>query len=404
MFSSVAFARDSRKAPIGFNSIKLGPFQFKAGNRRLLTVPQVILFKSEENWWGSEEPIFQTAGVSYDRFPTSYLSDPTWVTAGYKVAWVPSNGVGTHSITLQQNDPAALKNMYDFAKAGGFLVVDMGDNDLSGSYIAPGPDGSPVGKPDDKFWTVAPCGKFGKITPAGVGHPIFNGIDPSVDNTFCWTNHGNLVDGPYALPATAKVLWTQTFDDGDKPIVAEYDVGSGHVFIDTVTKEFWMPNSPQVNKGLLNNILNYALSWSPSNPVDCTVTVDKINCGTPVSLKASIQTGSKYTPLSYTASVSLPVGCPVVSPTVVGLTLCEKCDSTVPKVQTSYNCHVTPVGNLFNISKTTPGAYVSWKVNAGGVTKTCGVCTYKTGGSKVVCQSPWTPGAHPTCPDNIVVP
>jgi hypothetical protein len=358
-----------------------------------------ILFKSEQSGWGDEEPVFKANGVTYDLFPIEYLSNPKWVTAGYKIAWIPSNANGNHDLTVQQNKPEALKNMYNFAKAGGFLVVDMADNDGQGSYIAPGPDGKAVGGPSDeeqhKFWTKLPCTNFGTITPIGVGHPIFKGLNTSTSNA-CWTNHGNLFNAQYPLPPYAHVLWTQTFDDGPKPIVAEYDIGKGHVFVDTLTKEYWLSNSGSPNKRLLSNILNYATFWVNN----CKVYPSKIKCGTPASLVDSIQTGSTYTPRSYKASVCLPVGCPSVYAKAVGLTLCEKCDNAVPKVQPSYNCQVSPAGSLFNVKKTTPGAYVSWKVTAGGVDKTCGVCMIKTGGSKVVCRTPWTPGTHPKCPNN----
>jgi hypothetical protein len=362
--------------------------------------PRLILFKSEDSSWGNEEPVFKANGVSYDRFPVSHLTDPSWVTAGYKIAWIPSNANGNHDLTVQENDPLAVKNMYDFVKAGGFLVVDMADNDGQGSYIAPGPDGKPVGGPSDeekhKFWNNLPCENFGTITPIGLGHPIFKGLDTSTSNA-CWTNHGNLFDGQYPLPASAHVLWTQTFDDGPKPIVAEYDIGKGHVFVDTLTKEYWLTNSGKPNERLLSNILNYAVFWAKN----CHVYPSRIHCGTPPSFVDSIQTGSTYTPRSYATTVSLPTGCPSVVAKVDGLTLCEKCDNTVPKVQPSYNCQVKVAGNLFNIAKTTPGAHVSWKVTAGGVDKLCGVCMIKIGSAKKVCQSAWTPGTHANCPDNI---
>ncbi len=360
----------------------------RIGGRKILEdTSKVILFKSYEHWWGDEETVLQNLGISYDRYPFSYLTEPQWVTHGYELAILSSDDNGDPEVLTQQTSSASLQNMYNFGRYGGVLLVNMADNNDLGSFIAPGPDGEPVGNPDKKFWNNLECTNFGTATVDGMQTSIFDGIDKS-SSYACWTNHGNLQDAQYPLPQTSKIFWTQTFDDGEKPIMAEYSVGNGKVLLHTVTLEYWI-NNAGVNSVLYSNVVRYLLN------IDYT-----IDCGVPVSNIDSIQNLSKYTPKSYKASV---IGHPEIIPVVSGLTLCEKCDNTVPKFQTSYNCQVEINGNTIKVNKATPGSYVSWKVNVNGIIKYCGVCMFKIGSSKKVCgtASAWIPNTHPICPDNV---
>lgn len=397
LFSVVfANAQDTVEVPDDWQPVQLG-VKGNGGRKFLSGGDKLVLFKSYEHWWGNEEDVLNSMGVVYDRLPVSSLSDSAWVSGGYKVALIASNDGGDTDVTSQEVSPEAQKNMYDFVSKGGYLIVNMGDNDASGSFIAPGPSNTSVGNPRYTFYNNVPCTNFGNVTKQGSETSIFDGVDIT-SSQVCWTNHGNLVDAQYELPRSAKVFWTQTFDDGEKPIMAEYGVGCGKVLVHTVTLEFWIAYAGN-NSILFNNVIQYAFKSHHDENDNC-IKQDDIDCGSPLNKTDSIQFYSKYTPRSYTASVK---GRLDVTPLVIGVSLCEKCDNTVPKKQTSYNCQATVNGSTITISKTTPGAYVSWKVEVQGVTKYCGVCMTKIGSTKKVCGTvaEWYPNTHPICPDNV---
>ena len=147
--------------------------------------------------------------------------------------------------------------MRAFAKAGGVLIIDMGDNLSTGGYIAPGANGTP-----DLIFPN-PCRDV-TLTCKALHHPFArcpiqlnnNNIDMECG---CSVAHGNLEQG-ITLPYNSTVLMTATFNNIQRAVLAEYPFGCGHVILDTLTKEFRC-QQPQGTgpSNILVNLFAYAL-------------------------------------------------------------------------------------------------------------------------------------------------
>ncbi len=166
--------------------------------------------------------------------------------------------------------------------SGGVLIVDMGDNDWDGGFIAPGAVGTPtLVFPDDGADATLAATAAGADGLLGTtdDHRLVRGPDgmagtaDDLTNTnidaCCYVAHGNLQDG-IVLPPSAKTLMTARFATVAKPIVAEYCAGSGRVILDTVTKEF-EGHQPEGSgpSYFLSALLGYALD--PSEHVSCQI-------------------------------------------------------------------------------------------------------------------------------------
>jgi len=239
-------------------------------------------YKDSDAWFGENRDhetllaLGFVPGLDYFIHPLADLANP--IPTGTTVVFLSSNGQGLPGAVVAQNAPAAQANMEAFVRAGGVLIIDMGDNVADGGFLAPGSTGTP-----DLVFPV-PCDDA-TLAPAALGpdatlgtkddHPIVLGPDglpgtaddlddANIDLAFtCHVAHGNLVDG-ITLPAAATPLMTALFDGAPLPIVAEYCLDSGLVILDTITKEFVAHQGPG-GTGVgptffLANLFSYAVS------------------------------------------------------------------------------------------------------------------------------------------------
>lgn len=244
--------------------------------------PVIHAYKDSDAWFGENRDhatlldLGFVPGVDYFIHPLADLSSP--IPAGTTVVFLSSNGFGLPGAVVAQNAPAAQANMEAFVRAGGVLIIDMGDNVVDGGFLAPGSTGTP------EYIFPAPCDDA-TLAPAALGpdailgtaddHPIVlgpDGLPGTADDlndsnidlvSTCSVAHGNLVDG-IALPAGATSLMTAVFDGAPEPILAEYCLDAGLVIVDTITKEFIDHQGP-TGPGLgptffMNNLFSYAVS------------------------------------------------------------------------------------------------------------------------------------------------
>jgi hypothetical protein len=264
----------------------------------------IEVFKDADAWCGENREhatllaLGKTPGVDYFIHPVAELADG--ISPRADVVLLPSNGCGVESSRVAQNDPAAQANLGAFVSRGGVLILAMGDNDWGGGYRAPGAFGTPdlvfPNPPDDATLTARAIGSDGQLGTSD-DHPIVWGPDrvagtgDDLDNTVidmcCYVAHGNLTDG-IAVPPSAAVLLTATFDGLEKPILAEYCSGTGRVIVDTVTKEFG--GHTPAGEGpstFMSALFGYALD--PSAHVECQISglmdsVKSMLSGSPVML------------------------------------------------------------------------------------------------------------------------
>lgn len=247
-------------------------------------------YKDFNAWWGEnrdhatliDPPLGKIVLTDYFIHPMSALA--LGIPAATDVVLMTSNSHGLASTTMDQNDPMAQASLALFLSTGGVVIVDMGDNDNGGGYIAPGS----VGTPDLIF--PSPCDDA-TLGPDALGpdeilgtpddHPMVLGPDGIVSSddlnhsnidlsSSCSIAHGNLEDGitlpPPGPPFNTKVLMTASFGGVEKPILAEYCYGPGLVIVDTLTKEFVGQNPWGYGpSSFMTNLFDYALNKSDAS-------------------------------------------------------------------------------------------------------------------------------------------
>jgi hypothetical protein len=236
----------------------------------------VRIYRDSVPWFGENRDVTtfislgKVEGSDLFIHPLSALA--LGIPAGTKLVLISSNGFGDPSASATQNSSAAQSSLEAFVRGGGNLIVDMGDNDGSGGYKAPGATGTP----DYIFPDPCPDATFTAAALQGDAHRIVRGPDrrrgtaDDLNNSnidmpsSCAVAHGNLEQG-ITLPGNATRLLTATFDGTQKAILAEYRLGRGLVVLDTVTKEFEFQNPPGFGPSLfMRNLFTYALAREPT--------------------------------------------------------------------------------------------------------------------------------------------
>jgi hypothetical protein len=246
----------------------------------------IEVFKDFDAWFGENRDgatlaaLGKIPGVDYYVHPVSELADG--ISPDADVVLITSNSWGEASTRNDENAPAAQANLAAFVASGGVLIVDMGDNDWDGGFIAPGAVGAPtLVFPDDGADATLAATAAGADGLLGTtdDHRLVRGPDgiagtaDDLTNTnidaCCYVAHGNLHDG-IVLPPSATALMTAPFASVAKPIVVEYCVGSGRVILDTVTKEY-VAHQPEGSgpSYFLSALLGYALD--PFEHVSCQI-------------------------------------------------------------------------------------------------------------------------------------
>lgn len=201
------------------------------------------------------------------------------IPAGTDVVLMTANSTGGPA-SFHQRSAAAQSALSTFASGGGIVLIDLADNEFSEGYRAPGATGTPSYVfPDGSQCRNASltAAAFGSDATPGTSddHPFVKGPDGlagTADDmtntridmfTSCWIVHGNLADG-FSLPAGATVLATVNFYGVNKPVLAEYCLGSGRVIVNTFTLGF-VGHQPQPVSGpgksfIQENLFSYALS------------------------------------------------------------------------------------------------------------------------------------------------
>ena len=240
--------------------------EVSSGNPVATAAPVIRVYKDSNAWFGEnrDESTLAALGktLGSDWFVHPISDCQSGIPGGTAVVLFTSNGFGLQSATAAQTDPACQASLASFVASGGVLVVDMGDNDGGGGFMAPGAAGSPA------FVFPDPC-HDATLAAAAAGHPIVLGPDGAVGggddlddsnvDMGCYVAHGNLANG-ITLPANATVLMTAVFD-GPQPILAEYCLGGGRIILDTDTKEYFGQQPAGTGPArFLTNLLSYALS------------------------------------------------------------------------------------------------------------------------------------------------
>ena len=258
--------------------------------------PVIRVYKDSNAWFGENRDhntllaLGKVLGQDYFVHPLADLSEP--IPEGTAVVLLTSNGYGLESAVAAQNAAAAQASLDAFVRAGGVLIVDMGDNVTDGGFMAPGAVGTPA------YSFPSPCADA-TLAPAAFGpdaipgtaddHPVVAGPDglpgtsDDLDDSIidmqggCSVAHGNLHDG-LTLPADATVLMTADFGGVPEPILAEYCLGGGLVVLDTITKEF---RAHQGSEGtgtgptfFMTNLFSHALSGTATERCPLAVGVD----------------------------------------------------------------------------------------------------------------------------------
>lgn len=265
-------------------------------------VPVIRVYQDTIPWFGDNRDrssilsLGKVLGVDYFIHPLSDLS--SGIPAGTSVVLITSNGYGIPSATAHQNAPAAQAALIAFAESGGVLIVDMGDNEGSGGFKAPGSAGTPTlifpSPGDDATLTSAARGPDGVLGTAD-DHPIVKGPDGiagtaddlnnSVIDACCYVAHGNLAQG-LTLPPDASVLMTAGFSGLQRPILAEYCFGSGRVILDTITKELFIHHPFGFGPStFLRGLLAYAFSEEARCVLDVAVDIKPGSCPNPLNLQ-----------------------------------------------------------------------------------------------------------------------
>jgi len=221
----------------------------------------IAMYKNYSPWFDNEmknevvlrgAPFNFTSGVDY--FVRSMSALATGIPSQTSLIIIPSasneSDVATPNIP-DQTDPNAVANLDAWVRAGGWLVVHAGDNDVAGEdYIVPGLSG-----PADE--TPSCTG----LTLAVADHALIRGPDATLgtaddltDSNIdlagpCFDNHGSL-DG--VLPANAEVLIGEQHG-AQRDVYATYTLGLGRVIVTTQTID-WPPNPTQ-------NLINH-LYWA----------------------------------------------------------------------------------------------------------------------------------------------
>jgi hypothetical protein len=263
--------------------------------------PVIRVYQDSLPWFGENRDddsllaLGKVQGIDYFIHPLSDLA--AGIPAGTGVVLITSNGFGLASAAVNQNHPAALANLEAFVRAGGILVVDMGDNLSPGGFLAPGSVGTPdliFPSPSDATLTSAAAGPDAVLGTAD-DHPIVlgpDGVPGTADDLTnnnvdmcCHVAHGNLVDG-ITLPPNASLLMTAPFDGVAKPILAEYCLGAGRVILDTDTKEFSGQQPFNQPPFFMTSLLAYALSPEARCVLPVAVDIKPTSCPNPLNTKS----------------------------------------------------------------------------------------------------------------------
>jgi hypothetical protein len=265
-------------------------------------VPVIRVYQDSLPWFGENRDkasilsLGKVLGVDYFIHPLSDLA--SGIPEGTTVVLITSNGFGLPGATAKQNAPAAQAALIAFVDSGGVLIVDMGDNEGSGGYKAPGSAGTPTlifpSPQHDATLTTAARGPDGVLGTAD-DHPIVKGpdglagtaddLDDNRIDLCCFVAHGNLEQG-LTLPPDASVLMTAGFSGPQRPILAEYCFGSGRVILDTNTKEFISQQPAGTGPPyFLTSLLAYALSQEARCVLDVAVDIKPGSCPNPFNLQ-----------------------------------------------------------------------------------------------------------------------
>jgi hypothetical protein len=221
--ATMAMAQDSTTIPAGAPQA----LEYTPNNSLGIqaATPVIRVYKDFNAWWDENRDeatltaLGKTKGMDWFIHPVSDCKNG--IPAGTKVVVFTSNSYGESSTTAAQNDPACQESLNNFLKGGGVLIVDMGDNDFSGGFIAPGANGTPDLVFPDSCTDAT-------LTPAAIGHPIASAVVPwdndNIDGqNSCYHNHGNLAQG-ITLPNGSTTLMTASYSGTEQPILAEYSV------------------------------------------------------------------------------------------------------------------------------------------------------------------------------------
>lgn len=318
-FNGLTLAQDSTTPPIGALPVVpdyvTGPAVAAQGvvapSMSLMSVGQVAssgvirVYKDFNAWWGEDRDsatltnMGKVLGVDWFQHPVADCA--AGIPPDTTVVVFTSNSFGWASTSANQSGSACQAKLADFLQAGGVLIVDMGDNDGSGGFMAPGSVGTPSrvfpSTCSDATLTRAAKGPDGILGTVD-DHPMVVGPDglagsaddlnnENIDMTYaCWVVHGNLEDG-ITLPLDATPLATVPFQSQDKAVLAEYCLGPGRVILDTFTKEYTGHTPPFGGATVfMTNLFSYALSPAAQCVIPVAVDVHPQSCPNPLNVKS----------------------------------------------------------------------------------------------------------------------
>lgn len=300
-------------------------------------IPIIRVYKTFNSWSTRDESTLTSLGkvLGTDWFIHPVADCKSGIPTGTNVVLFTSNALGDAMTANDQNDPACQQSLQTFVNAGGVLVVDMADNLISGGFMVPGAQGTPdyvFPNPCNAATLSAAAKGADSLLGTADDHPMVKGPDgvagtaddlTDANMVFppewgCSVVHGNLSTG-ITLPGDAKVITTATFDGVQKPVTAEYCLGSGRVILDTHTKEY--PGYQPVGTGpgyYITNLLSYAMSPAAKcgfkftgfkSPVDNPPILNTVKAGSAIPVKFSLNGDQGLNIMAQGYPVSQPIAC-----------------------------------------------------------------------------------------------
>lgn len=237
----------------------------------LTGAPSIMIYKDYNAWWAenrdehtlSAPPFNLVRNVDYEVRPTFMLS--TGIPEHVRTVIITSNSYGNPITALNVNQPYAQMALDMFVKAGGQLVVHLGDNSLPDyGFLVPGMRTRRVQDAYDYPMRInAPSSRFAR-GPDGIAGNSDDATAASiaVPQVTCCAFHGSLTG---ALPDNARVHVTDSYG---RPLYAEYSYGAGRVIVGTITFEFGIDGIYGQRTRLLINHFWNVLNPPPDNDRD----------------------------------------------------------------------------------------------------------------------------------------
>jgi hypothetical protein len=324
----------------GLSLASLAPSLSIAGAADPRTIVRV--YKDHDAWrtnpdGGRDEATLVSMGMvkGSDFFVEPMSALASGIPAATRAVIITANSRGAAATSEAQRSAAAQAALGAFLQTGGTVILDLADNEIDNGYVTPGSTGTPlralpsncsdatltadalggdglIGTADDHPFVRGPDGVAGTaddmdnvkidLARGGSDEQEEQNTDPDLSRSSCSIAHGAL-DLGMTLPSKARVLATATWDEAQRPVLAEYCHAGGRVIVNTFTLGYY-DHKPREGSAvpirmswIQRNLFAYAVSAetycnkAPTivAPADIKVPTDGGMCSAAISLgEASI--------------------------------------------------------------------------------------------------------------------